>query len=52
VVGAIGHGDLMTSALGPSFLNPQWLISTFGLIGILALWTAVTTDEHGVAAGS
>jgi membrane-associated protein len=27
----------MTSALGPSFLDPQWLISTFGLIGILAL---------------
>ncbi|MDT4990149.1 MAG: rane-associated protein [Actinoplanes sp.] len=24
-------------ALGPSFLDPQWLISTFGLIGILAL---------------
>jgi membrane-associated protein len=27
----------MTSALGPSFLEPQWLISTFGLAGILAL---------------
>jgi membrane-associated protein len=27
----------MTSALGPSFLDPQWLISTFGLIGILAI---------------
>ena len=27
----------MSSALGPSFLEPQWLISTFGLIGILAL---------------
>ena len=27
----------MTSALGPSFLDPQWLISTFGLIGILAM---------------
>lgn len=27
----------MTSALGPSFLDPDWLISTFGLIGILAL---------------
>jgi membrane-associated protein len=25
-----------TLALGPSFLDPQWLISTFGLIGILA----------------
>jgi membrane-associated protein len=24
-------------ALGPSFLDPQWLISTFGLIGILAI---------------
>jgi len=24
-------------ALGPSFLDPQWLISTFGLIGILVL---------------
>ena len=29
--------DFMTSALGPSFLDPQWLISTFGLIGILAI---------------
>jgi membrane-associated protein len=27
----------MTSALGPSFLGPEWLISTFGLIGILAI---------------
>ncbi|GAA2642798.1 DedA family protein [Paractinoplanes durhamensis] len=27
----------MTSALGPSFLDPEWLISTFGLIGILAI---------------
>src|SRR5690349_3674561 len=27
----------MTSALGPSFLDPQWLISTFGLIGILVI---------------
>ncbi|UQU67619.1 VTT domain-containing protein [Couchioplanes caeruleus] len=26
-----------TLALGPSFLDPEWLISTFGLIGILAL---------------
>ncbi|MET7948274.1 VTT domain-containing protein [Micromonospora sp. NPDC005324] len=26
-----------TFALGPSFLNPEWLISTFGLIGILAI---------------
>ncbi|MET7706398.1 VTT domain-containing protein [Micromonospora sp. NPDC005413] len=26
-----------TLALGPSFLDPQWLISTFGLIGILAI---------------
>ena len=25
------------SALGPSFLDPQWLISTFGLLGILIL---------------
>ncbi|PWU50646.1 hypothetical protein DLJ46_06510 [Micromonospora globispora] len=24
-------------AVGPSFLNPEWLISTFGLIGILAI---------------
>src|SRR4051794_37396473 len=24
-------------ALGPSFLDPHWLISTFGLVGILAL---------------
>lgn len=24
-------------ALGPSFLDPQWLISTFGLVGILLL---------------
>lgn len=27
----------MTSSLGPSFLDPEWLISTFGLIGILVL---------------
>jgi membrane-associated protein len=27
----------MTSALGPSFLDPERLISTFGLIGILAM---------------
>jgi len=27
----------VTSALGPSFLDPERLISTFGLIGILAL---------------
>ncbi|GIF23475.1 membrane-associated protein [Actinoplanes tereljensis] len=27
----------MTSALGPSFLDPERLISTFGLIGILAI---------------
>jgi membrane-associated protein len=26
-----------TLALGPNFLDPNWLISTFGLIGILAL---------------
>ena len=26
-----------TLALGPSFLDPEWLISTFGLIGILAI---------------
>ncbi|WSZ93961.1 VTT domain-containing protein [Micromonospora sp. NBC_00858] len=25
------------AAVGPSFLNPEWLISTFGLIGILAI---------------
>jgi membrane-associated protein len=28
---------MTTSALGPTFLNPQWLISTFGLIGVLAI---------------
>jgi len=27
----------MRSALGPSFLDPKWLISTFGLIGILVI---------------
>ena len=27
----------MSSALGPSFLDPEWLISTFGLIGILGI---------------
>src|SRR4051794_6743205 len=27
----------MPSALGPSFLDPDWLISTFGVIGILAI---------------
>jgi len=27
----------MRSALGPSFLDPHWLISTFGLIGILVI---------------
>jgi membrane-associated protein len=27
----------MTSALGPTFLDPDWLISAFGLIGILAI---------------
>ena len=27
----------MRSALGPSFLDPQWLISSFGLIGILVI---------------
>jgi membrane-associated protein len=26
-----------TLALGPSFLDPQWLISTFGIIGLLAI---------------
>lgn len=26
-----------TLALGPDFLDPEWLISTFGLIGILAI---------------
>src|SRR5690349_6560836 len=26
-----------TLALGPTFLDPEWLISTFGLIGILAI---------------
>jgi membrane-associated protein len=28
---------LASVALGPSFLDPQWLISTFGLLGILVL---------------
>jgi membrane-associated protein len=28
---------LASVALGPSFLDPQWLISTFGLLGILIL---------------
>src|SRR4051794_39280138 len=28
---------MLSSALGPSFLDPQHLISTFGLVGILAL---------------
>jgi membrane-associated protein len=28
---------MMTSALGPSFLDPQQLISTFGVIGVLAI---------------
>ncbi|MBU2667986.1 VTT domain-containing protein [Actinoplanes bogorensis] len=27
----------MTTALGPTWLDPEWLISTFGLIGILAI---------------
>ena len=26
-----------TLALGPDFLDPEWLISTFGLLGILAI---------------
>ncbi|WP_207783771.1 DedA family protein [Micromonospora globispora] len=29
--------SLALPAVGPSFLNPEWLISTFGLIGILAI---------------
>ncbi|MFF4879306.1 DedA family protein [Micromonospora sp. NPDC000668] len=29
--------SLALAAVGPSFLNPEWLISTFGLIGILAI---------------
>ncbi|MBM0237597.1 VTT domain-containing protein [Micromonospora sp. ATA32] len=29
--------SLALQAVGPSFLNPEWLISTFGLIGILAI---------------
>lgn len=28
---------LALPAVGPGFLNPEWLISTFGLIGILAI---------------
>ncbi|MGA5299768.1 DedA family protein [Nucisporomicrobium flavum] len=36
-----------TLALGPSFLDPEWLISTFGLIGILALVFA----ESGLLVG-
>ncbi|KUL21723.1 DedA family protein [Actinoplanes awajinensis] len=27
----------MTSALGPTFIDPEWLISTFGLVGILLI---------------
>ncbi|GAA2618620.1 VTT domain-containing protein [Dactylosporangium fulvum] len=27
----------LTLAVGPQFLDPEWLISTFGLIGILAI---------------
>ncbi len=26
-----------TLAMGPNFLDPEWLISTFGLLGILAI---------------
>lgn len=29
--------SLASAAAGPSFLDPEWLISTFGLIGILAI---------------
>jgi membrane protein DedA with SNARE-associated domain len=29
--------EVRMHALGPSFLDPHWLISTFGLVGILAL---------------
>lgn len=29
--------SLALPAAGPGFLNPQWLISTFGLVGILAI---------------
>jgi membrane-associated protein len=28
---------ITTLTLGPQFLNPEWLISTFGLLGILAI---------------
>jgi membrane-associated protein len=37
----------MASAVGPSFLDPEWLISTFGLIGILA----VVFAESGLLIG-
>jgi membrane-associated protein len=37
----------MTSALGPSWLDPEWLISTFGLVGILA----VVFAESGLLIG-
>lgn len=36
-----------TIALGPSWLDPEWLISTFGLIGILAIVFA----ESGLLTG-
>ncbi|MFR9778585.1 DedA family protein [Micromonospora sp. MS34] len=29
--------SLALPAVGPGFLNPEWLISTFGLVGILAI---------------
>lgn len=34
-------------AAGPSFIDPEWLISTFGLIGILAIIFA----ESGCSSG-
>jgi len=37
MVTPMGGAEPMTSAVGPAFLDPNWLISTFGLIGILAL---------------
>ncbi|MGW5671779.1 DedA family protein [Micromonospora sp. NPDC003776] len=39
--------SLALPAAGPGFLNPQWLISTFGLVGILA----VVFAESGLLIG-
>src|SRR3954468_8222183 len=47
VVAPRGRKQLMASAVGPWFLDPEWLISTFGLIGILA----VVFAESGLLIG-